>query len=1030
MTLAIPPYLRTHSYYGFLESLLSPQALVDLAVHHQVPCLGLTDHRYLTGALEFYEACRAAGIKPILGLEIDVTYQGFSGQLTLLAKNRAGWANLSRLSSHLLVNNIPVDLAQLANHKEGLITILGDNRGIFREVLLSGPESQALPHRLLDDVHDIFGGDCFMEIQRFANGPLKNEALLIEHARRRQLPLIATQNIFYARPDEATRYRTLTAIRHLTAIQGLSRQQLPPGSAHFPAPEDFAYRFHDLREALENLQALQESINIDLPIGETHFPKFPTPNGETQAAYIRSKAYAGAKRIYKSITPEIKARLDYELEVITSMGYEPIFLIVEDILNHARDLGIPTSSRGSAASSLVAHCLNITSPDPLALNLYFERFLNPARKKPPDIDTDIASHRRDEVIQYVFDAYDADRVAMVATINRYRPKSALGDVAKAYGLSPETIRQLSKRLPSSFQYHRSSSEDEDPFQPLLQEHTIPVLKQILADARTLLDMPRHLSVHPGGVVIAPFPITDLVPLVHSTTLGINHTQYDLEGIEKLGLVKIDLLGIRGLTVLGEVAEKIQSWRLREFKNGLEVLAQIPSEDEPTTQTIGAAKTIGCFQIESPGMRATLREIQAKKVEDIMAALALYRPGPLRGGLRDAFVRRFRGEEAVTDIHESLRDLLSDTLGVILYQEQVLRIAHELGGLSLAEADILRRAMSHFDPGGVMETLRRNFIQGAGERRNVPPETAERIWEMMAAFAGYGFPKAHAASYAQLAWNSAWCKTHYPAEFMAAVLGFGGGYYSQRVYLMEARRLGLSLHPPHINHSNSHFRVIYPKGKPQLYMGLNQVRDLTQRTIQSTIQNQPYHSLEDFLIRVDPQRKEAQHLVMCGALDGLATIPQGLSRLEHKRPPGQMQLFTATSAAEDWTPEQKLAAQYEILGVSLGLTPLELMADEIQTAGAITTLEAEPLIGEKVRVAGMRQTWRRMRTRTNQMMAYLNLEDLEGSVQVLIPPHLYQQHYQELQEIGPFLISGVMEMDPNRQQARLVAEKITLLRATA
>ncbi len=598
------------------------------------------------------------------------------------------------------------------------------------------------------------------------------------------------------------------------------------------------------------------------------------------------------------------------------MGYEPIFLIVEDVLNHARELGIPTSSRGSAASSLVAHCLNITSPDPLALNLYFERFLNPARKKPPDIDTDIASHRRDEVIQYVFDAYGADRVAMVGTINRYRPKSALGDVAKAYGLSPETIRQLSKKLPSSFRFRRGE-EGEDPFSPLLRESTNPLIKDIVSDARALLDIPRHLSVHPGGIIIAPFTITDLIPLVHSSTLGINHAQFDLEGIEKLGMVKIDMLGIRGLTVLGEVANRIQSWRLSEFKNGLDVLAQIPLEDKETSQTVIEARTIGCFQIESPGMRATLREIQARTMEDIMAALALYRPGPLRGGLRDAFVRRFRGEEQVTHIHESLTDLLKDTLGVILYQEQVLRIAHELGGLSIAQADILRRAMSHFDPGGVMETLRRNFIQGARERRSVPPETAERIWDMMAAFAGYGFPKAHAASYAQLAWNSAWCKTHFPAEFMAAVLGFGGGYYSQRVYLMEARRLGLTVNPPHINHSNHHFRVTYPNGFPQLYMGLNQVRDLTQRTIQTIIKKRPFTSLEDFLIRVDPQRKEAQHLVMVGALDGITSIPQGLARIEHKRPPGQMQLFGESGFSDDWNEDQKLEAQREILGVKSG-----------------------------------------------------------------------------------------------------------------
>ena len=298
---------------------------------------------------------------------------------------------------------------------------------------------------------------------------------------------------------------------------------------------------------------------------------------------------------------------------------------------------------------------------------------------------------------------------------------------------------------------------------------------------------------------------------------------------------------------------------------------------------------------------------------------------------------------------------------------------------------------------------------------------------MAAFAGYGFPKAHAASYARLAWNSAWCKTHYPAEFMAAVLGFGGGYYSQRVYLMEARRLGLSLHGPHINHSNHRFRVTYPKGEPQLYMGLNQVRDLTQRTINTILQKRPFSNLEDFLVRVDPQKKEAQHLLMCGALEGLISIPKGLSRIEHKQPSGQLQLFNAASQEEDWSPEEKFEAQRQILGVSLDNNPLELMADRIHAVGAITTLEAASRIGDNVIVAGMRQTWRRTRTRSNQMMAYLNLEDLEGSLQVIVPPRLYQRYYQDLQEAGPFLVRGTIEMDTERQQVRMVATDVSLLR---
>lgn len=1018
-------YLRTHSVYGFLESLLTVDDLVKTASTNQVQVLGLTDHRFLTGSIEFYEACKNYDIKPILGLEIDLVFENVTGYLTLLAKDRSGWSNLSHLSYLMLYDESILDFKTLKSHRSGLICIAGDHRGILRKIITRSPEAHKSTSCYLGHLRSIFTEDCFIEIQRYSNGPLKFEKDILKLAQQHNIPTIATQNIFYRDPSEQARFRTLSAIKHNTNIHGLIKDQLPPGSAHLPKPEDFIYRFNDIPETISNLNAINDRCNLDLPLGQTHYPEFATPNGESQSEFLQTKAYAGAKKLYKNLTPEITQRLNDELEVISTMGYEPIFLIVEDIINHARKLGIPTSSRGSAASSLVAHCLNITSPDPIALNLYFERFLNPARKKPPDIDTDIASHRRDEIIEYVFKTYGTDRVAMVGTINRYRPKSAFSDVAKAYGLTLETIRQLSKKLPSSF-HAKSDTDHPDPFSALYREDSIPILKDIINDARSILDIPRHLSVHPGGMIIAPFPITELIPLAHSSSLGVSHTQYDLNSIEKLGMVKIDLLGIRGLTVLGEVANKIQSWRSSEYNDGLSVLENIPINDAATSDTISNAKTIGCFQIESPGMRATLREINATKMEDIMAALALYRPGPLRGGLRDAFVRRFRGDEPVSHIHGSLKALLDNTLGVILYQEQVLRIAHELGGLSIAEADILRRAMSHFAPGGVMDTLREHFIEGAGHRHQVPQETANQIWEMMAAFAGYGFPKAHAASYAQLAWNSAWCKTHFPAEFMSAVLGFGGGYYSQRVYLMEAQRLGLPINPPHINHSTYRFRVTYPKGKPALYMGLNQVRELSHRTIQKILDNQPFQTLEDFLIRVDPYHKEAKHLIMCGALEGLTSIPQALARLDQQRPPGQLQLFSASKITDNWSPEKLQKAQQEILGVSLANSPFEQFADQINSAGAVSTFEAQTLIGEKIIIAGMRQSLRRFRSRDNQIMCSLVLEDLEGSLQVLIPPMLYRFHQIALREPGPFLIEGVIEFSKDRQQNRMIAKNIALL----
>jgi DNA polymerase III alpha subunit len=409
----------------------------------------------------------------------------------------------------------------------------------------------------------------------------------------------------------------------------------------------------------------------------------------------------------------------------------------------------------------------------------------------------------------------------------------------------------------------------------------------------------------------------------------------------------------------------------------------------------------------------------------MVALALYRPGPLMGGLKDAFVRRHLGLEPVQHLHPTLEPLLADTHGVILYQEQVLRLAHALAGLSLAEADLLRRAMSHFDPGKQMQTLKENFIAGAQEKSGVPPEIGERVWELMAAFAGYGFPKAHAASYALVGWRSAWCKAHFPAEFMASVLANWGGYYSQRVYLTEARRMGLRLGPPHVNHAQKEFSVAHTAEGPTLYMGLDQVKDLTRRTQERILRERPFRSLRDFLARADPRQQEAENLVRVGALDGLGRLPALLRELKAGDwQPGQFTLFdSAPQDEEDWSLAQKVGAQEELLGASVAAHPLELLADKIASAGALTTLGAAARIGERVRVAGMRQTWHRFAsTKRGDYIYFMALEDLEGMLDVVIFGDVYRRHRSVLSTPGPFVIEGPIELDPGRGEPVIRAER--------
>jgi DNA-directed DNA polymerase III PolC len=992
----------------------------------------------LTGAVEFALACRKVSIRPIFGLEVDVQAQPDAptpqtiSRLTLLAENDAGWASLCRLSSLTnLEDSRALSLSEISRNAEGLVLLTGGSRGIANFQLRNG--QYGLAKKTLQELTRLFPVQLFARITG-ARHLQAEEEYFADLATQCNLPLVLSPEVFYLDSTDDSMHRTLCAIRSNLPVQKIAEIHGYTKNSEFVEPKSLAPTVIRYPQSDQNAVGISQRCQFQMPFGQVRFPKIPLPAGITPSQSLREKAYHGARKLYKKITPPVEQRLEYELNIIEGLGYDPIFLIMEELLTFARKQGILFSSRGSAASSLVAHCLGITSPDPLRLSLYFERFLNPARTSPPDIDTDIDSRRRDEIIQHCFETYGEERVAMVATINRFRPRSAAGDVAKALGFSSIEARKLSHDLPNAFFAGRggagSGTAEADVFTAVAAQYPEQRYQEVFAQASRLLGAPRHLSVHPGGLVISPGQMTDLVPVMLSGGKGVIISQFDLESLAYLGLVKIDLLGIRGLTVLADVSAAIHSWSKADFARPTEVLEKIPRTDQKTGETVSTGKTIGCFQIESPGMRSTLKLIHAANPDDIMAALALYRPGPLRGGLRDAFIRRHNQEEAVNQLHPSLTNVLDDTYGVILYQEQVLRIAHDIAGLTLAESDLLRRAMSHFDPGKQMQNLKEKFIRGAGELHQIVPDLAEKIWDMMAAFAGYGFPKAHAASYAQIAWNSAWCKTHYPAEFLSAVLANWGGYYSQRVYLMEARRLGFPPHPPHINFSGRECTVVYPNHGSMLYLGLNQVRDLTGRTIQRILQQQPFQSLEDFLLRVNPRPVEARNLIRSGGLDGLGAIPALLHQLETgSRRPGQPSLFEIEAALDesDWPLIERAAAQQEILGVSVDVHPLDLYASQLKKTKAVSTVEALDIIGQKVVVAGVRQSHRRSKTSSGEWMAFLTLEDFDGMLDVVLFPAVYRFTRREVfTENRPLIVEGVMEADSEREDPFLRAERVHLL----
>jgi DNA polymerase III subunit alpha len=1025
-------HLHTHSQFSFLEGIPSPAELAEAAAKNGMPAVALTDRNYLTGAVEFSDACKTAGVKPILGLQLDFSAPPFEsdscGPLTLLAMDLKGWASLCRLSSAFLTGagstaSLPFHI--LADHNTGLICMTGSSHGLISSWIQGGRVDQA--ETLLSSLRAIFPDRLYIELQRHTPGDHALTRSLADLARRAGLPIAASHAIHYLDDDQASLQRTLSAMRLNCTLTDLPGDVTAPAGASFLSSARMEAKFSDLPEAIAATLEIANRCHLDLPVGSPQYPRIPLPSGDTAIQVLREKALSGARSLYGPLSPSLADRLEHELEVIETSGYAVLFLIMEGIIQFTRQADIPSASRGSASSSLVAHCLGITTPDPIELNLYFERFLNPARHKPPDIDTDLCSRRRDEVIQHVYETYGVDQVAMVCTINRFRRRSALREVAKAYGFSTPEIKKMVDSLPRRGwgPPGRNRGSPDSPYAELVARYSTPADQSVFQSATQILGAPRHLSIHPGGVVISPGDMTDLVP-TQLASKGIVITQFDLESIERMGLVKIDLLGIRGLTVLADVAEGLRRREPDAHPARLAVLDSIPSGDSATSELVRTGRTIGCFQIESPGMRATLREIQARTASDIMVALALYRPGPLTGGLKDAFVRRHLGQEEVSYLHPALEPLLAETYGVILYQEQVLRIAHDLAGLSLAEGDLLRRAMSHFDPGEQMITLKEKFVAGAFEKNAVPPGTAERVWELMAAFAGYGFPKAHAASYAQIGWRSAWCKAHYPAEFMAAVLANWGGYYRQATYLVEARRLGLRLRPPHVNYAGREFSAHEFDGEPVLFMGLDQVRDLTRRTQNRILKARPFKSLADFLSRVDPQPLEAENLIQAGALDGFGRIPDLLRSLKQRVwQSGQLPLFSEepTPAGPDWSPAEKDKAQQAILGAILDHHQLHASAEIFAAAGYLTTGDAATRIGKRVQVGGRLDDLQRAARDGNSPGHSIALIDREGILDITIADEIYQRYKMLLGGPELCVAEGIIKSDALVGDVHLQLERV-------
>jgi DNA polymerase-3 subunit alpha len=974
-------HLRVHSQYTLLSATASVEDLARRAASDGLSHLALTDTNALYGAVSFARACREVGVQPIVGqattialpqdLGVGLHDTQPAGHLVLLATGPAGYRSLCRLSS--LVQGHPdrearaaagLGLDDLRSHAEGLICLTGGRRGWLERALRAGADQAA--RRFAGRLAAIYGpANVYLSLELHKPGDEAVARQIMELGESLGLAIVAVQPIYCLSPEDAPYLKLLRAIDLNCPLDAIPSTELPDGGdpgvgMHWLGPEQMAERFAAFPDALARTGKVAARCEPALPDGTPIWPALDLPEGQTADEVLAELARAGLEERYPPTPPPAtRERLERELAAIAHYGYAPLFLVVADVIRFARQADVPVSTRGSVANSLVAYCTRITTVDPIAHDLLFERFLSPARADIPDIDLDFCSRRRDEVLDYVRRTYGEDRVAQVATVSTMRLRSAVRETAKAYGLNEEQIRQLTARLPHSYRDPRR--RDRRTPADIVAELDDPLQREVVSQVSRIVGLPHHLSVHPGGVVITPGPLTDTVP-VQWATKGFLVTQFDFRDVEALGLPKLDLLGVSALTVLADAAELVRRHHDPGFR-----LDHIPLDDALTGDLLERAETVGVFQCESQGARATLRKLKARSIRNLAVANAFFKPGPATGGMARTFVRRYRGEEEVAYLHSALEPILGSTKGVLIFQEQILRVAREIAGLSWEQAGYLRRGMSKMNP-EEMARMEAQFIVGCQrqppEGPGLAPEQARRLWDQVAAFSGYGFNQGHATAYAAVSFSMAYLKARWPAAFFCARLMNWGGFHHPAMYMAEAMRLGISIRPPHVNVSERKFTLTWEGEQAVLWMGLGQVRDLRRRAVRAIVEERgqaPFGSLRDLLRRVPLQRKEVVHLVQCGALDGMgesrAALLAKAEEVERAGSALQMALFGEKAlgqpAVEPESLAQRLTWERHLLGypVSVLEQPLKPVADCLP---AHTPLRDLPETGGRaVTVAGVR-----------------------------------------------------------------------------
>lgn len=1053
-------HLHTHTAYSLLDGACRLDELVKKAKEENMPALAITDHGVMYGVVDFYKACKKAQVKPIIGCEVYVAPNSRFDKrpniddspyhLVLLAKNNTGYQNLIKLVSLAWLEGFyykpRVDKKILAQYSEGLIALSACLAGEIPSLLMADKYEEAKESALWHQ--NVFGPEnYYLELQNHGlHEQVKVNRKLAQISEETGIPLVATNDVHYVTQEDAKVQDVLMCIQMAKILEDESRMRFDTREFYLKSWDEMNLAVGEYQAALGNTLKIAERCQVDFTFGENHMPVFQVPEGFTIETYLDKLCLEGLEKRYSKPTSKAYERLNYELGIIREMGYAGYFLIVWDFIRFARSEGIYVGpGRGSAAGSLVSYTLGITDIDPLKYDLLFERFLNPERVSMPDIDIDFCYERRSEVIDYVVRKYGKDRVAQIITFGTMAARAAIRDVGRVMNIPLGLVDKVAKLIPNELGITISKALEVSPeLRDMVREN--PQIKELVYTAMALEGMPRHAGTHAAGVVISQEPLDYYLPLQKTSDGGVT-TQFAKENVEEIGLLKMDLLGLRTLTVINnavDLIEKTHGTRL-DFN-------KIDLDDSLTYELLGKGESVGVFQLESSGLRAILKDLKPEHFEDIIALVALYRPGPLGSGMVEDFIARKHGKKAIEYLHPLLEPILKPTYGVILYQEQVMRIASALAGFTLGQADLLRRAMGKKKP-EIIAGLKQEFIEGAGLNQ-IEPQVAVKIFELIEFFAGYGFNKSHSAAYALLAFQTAYLKAHYPVEFMAALLT-SVMESADRVpfYIAECQSMGIKVLPPDINESRENFMVI----GPNIRFGLAAVKNVGKGAILAILaardQEGSFRSLQDFCKRIDlsqVNRRVIESLIRCGAFGSVPgnrvqllqvldiCIEQG-QELQKNANSNQLSLFDVGEAAgftldfpelklpdvEDFSQRDILAMEKEILGLYVSGHPLEEYTEVLKTKTKkqIADLTQE-MDGTRIVVGGVITSLRRSVTKKGETMAYCFLEDLTGSIEVLIFPRVLEQYHHIIEPDKVVLIRG--RVNAQEDSPKLFAEEITIL----